>query len=76
MPYDAEGRHDSVPCPECGSTRTVSWHYREGFDELECRACGYRSDEEEIEALRREAADVLRGDDDAPFPTPDRPLRA
>lgn len=76
MAYDAEGRHDGVPCPDCGSTRTISWHYQEGFDELECRDCGFRSDAEDLDALRRESGDVLRSDDDAPFPPPDRPIRA
>ncbi|MFO7546108.1 MAG: hypothetical protein R6W77_11520 [Trueperaceae bacterium] len=37
----------------------MTFHYDEGFTELECPACGYRSDAEEIAALRRYAGDVL-----------------
>lgn len=76
MDYDAEGSHDGDRCPECGSANTITWHFREGFDELECRACGYRSDAAEISALRRDAVDLLRRDDRAPLPRPGRPLKA
>ncbi len=74
--YDAEGSHDGVPCPQCGSDATVSWRFAEGYDELECRTCGYRSDAEELEALEREVGDVLRGDEGPATPLPKRPLRA
>lgn len=74
--FDAEGSHDGVPCPECGSDATISWRYGEGFDELECTACGYRSEEADVAALERDAGDLLTGDDDAPRPRPRRPLRA
>lgn len=74
--YDAEGSHDGVPCPECGSDDTISWHYGEGFDELECRACGFRSDADDLADLERAAGDVLVGDDDTTAPLPRRPLRA
>ena len=74
--YDAEGSHDGVPCPQCGSDATVSWRFAEGYDELECRACGYRSDAEELDALEREVGDVLRGDEGPAGPLPKRPLRA
>jgi len=76
MDYDAEGSHDGRPCPKCGSDRTISWHFSEGFDELECRACGYRSDAGELTALRRESGDLLRRDEEAPIPAPGRPLQA
>ncbi len=66
--YDAEGREEGEACPECGSEDTITFHYREGFTELECRACGYRSDAEELAALQRFSGDVLQGDDDTPPP--------
>lgn len=50
---DAEGRHDGEPCPRCGSTATITYHYVEGFEELECPACGYASDAHELAALGR-----------------------
>jgi uncharacterized metal-binding protein (TIGR02443 family) len=74
--YDAEGSHDGVPCPTCGSEATISWHFAEGFVELECRTCGYRSDAEEIAALERESGELLAGDDPPEAPLPKRPLRA
>ncbi len=50
---DAEGRHDGVPCPRCGSVATITYLYVEGFEELECPTCGYVSDAAELEALGR-----------------------
>lgn len=50
---DAEGFHDEVPCPECGSLKTVTYRYVEGFSELECPTCGYRSDSQELADLTR-----------------------
>ncbi len=74
--YDAEGQYDGTPCPVCGAKEsTIRWHFIEGFDEIECRACGFRSDEDHIAALHREALDTLEGDDDAPPPRTG-PLRA
>ncbi|MFW5899493.1 MAG: hypothetical protein ACOCUN_03385 [Jiangellaceae bacterium] len=74
--FDAEGSFEGVPCPECGSEATVSWHFAEGFDELECRHCGYRSDEADLAELERDAGDVLLQDaSDAP-PLRKKPLRA
>jgi uncharacterized metal-binding protein (TIGR02443 family) len=74
--YDAEGSHDGVPCPECGNEDTISWHYDEGFDELECRACGFRSDARDLADLERAAGDVLIRDDETTAGLPRRPLRA
>lgn len=74
--YDAEGIREGTPCPECGSEETVTWRFLEGFDELECRRCGYRSDAAELDALERHAGDVLRKEDDDVPPPPKRPLRA
>lgn len=59
---DAEGFHEDIPCPECGSLNTVSYRYVEGFTELECPACGYRSDAQEISDLTRYQGVVLERD--------------
>lgn len=40
---------------------TITYSYAEGFEELECHACGYRSDEEELAALQRYSGDLLEG---------------
>lgn len=74
--YDAEGSRDGTPCPECGDEDTVTWRFEEGFEELECRRCGYRSDAEELAALERDARDLLLKDDPDPPPLPKRPLDA
>lgn len=71
--FDAEGVEAGDPCPECGSDATITFHYREGFTELECRACGYRSDAEELAALQRYAGDLLERDDDPASDTPPVP---
>jgi len=60
---DAEGRLERTPCPECGSQDTITYHYTEGFTELECRACGYRSDAEELSALQRYGGTLLESAD-------------
>lgn len=56
---DAEGFHEEVPCPECGSHDTVTYRYVEGFSELECPNCGYRSDSQELADLTRYQGAVL-----------------
>ncbi|MBX3142413.1 MAG: YheV family putative metal-binding protein [Trueperaceae bacterium] len=56
---DAEGFHEQTPCPECGSPETVTYYYNEGFEELECSACGYRSDTQSVSDLQRESGEVL-----------------
>ena len=74
--FDAEGRQDGSTCPECGrSDQTIRWHFLEGFDELECKACGYRSDELALQELHREARNTLDREDDVAPPRTD-PLRA
>lgn len=73
--FDAEGFEEGIVCPECGSDDTVSYHYREGFVELECRRCGYRSDAEELAALQRFDGELLEGDDEEP-PIPMKSLKA
>ena len=60
---DAEGFHDEVPCPECGSVNTVTYRYVEGFSELECPTCGYRSDADELSDLTRYQGVVLERDE-------------
>ncbi len=73
---DAEGRREEAPCPECGSRDTITYHYVEGFTEVECRACGYRSDADELSALQRFSGEVLeRSGDDLP-PVPMRAMKA
>lgn len=59
---DAEGFHEETPCPECGSVNTVTYRYVEGFSELECPACGYRSDSQELADLTRFQGLVLEGE--------------
>lgn len=74
---DAEGRLEKVPCPECGSRDTITYYYVEGFTELECRACGFRSDAEELSALQRYAGDLLESsEEEDPPPVPMSPMKA
>lgn len=56
---DAEGFNEEIPCPECGSVNTVTYRYVEGFSELECPNCGYRSDSQELAELTRFQGSVL-----------------
>lgn len=56
---DAEGFHEQTPCPECGSPETVTYYYNEGFEELECSQCGYRSDTQSVSDLQRASGEVL-----------------
>ena len=74
--FDAEGSLDFETCPECGSTDTITYRYREGFDELECTVCGFRSDQEELSELQRYSGDLLEGEEDALPPVPMRSLKA
>lgn len=73
--YDVEGRYDDTPCPRCGSCHTITYHYREGFDELECQACGYLSDHEELSALARFGGRLKEGAAPA-LPIPVKKLQA
>lgn len=73
--YDAEGSYDGLPCPECGSADTISYRYGEGFSELECQRCGYRSDREELSALGRYRGELRENSDEAPL-IPIKPLEA
>lgn len=40
---------------------TITYVYSEGFEELECPACGYRSDAEELDLLTRYDGQLLEG---------------
>jgi uncharacterized metal-binding protein (TIGR02443 family) len=51
--WDAEGSRDGETCPKCKSTKTITYHYKEGFTELECENCGYQSDMADIDQLTR-----------------------
>lgn len=81
---DAEGFNEETPCPECGSVNTVTYRYVEGFSELECPNCGFRSDSQELADLTRYQGLVLeRGlpsghtfDDRAADNLPPVPIRA
>jgi transcription initiation factor TFIIIB Brf1 subunit/transcription initiation factor TFIIB len=53
MRFDAEGWYLEDSCPRCGSTRTITYEYDEGFTELECEDCGFISDTEEVGELNR-----------------------
>ncbi len=68
--FDATGSHDGQVCPRCGSDATITYHYEEGFEELECSACGYISDSEELGALQRFSSELLESDTDTGRPVP------
>ncbi len=73
--YDAEGVAGEDPCPECESLDTVTYHFWEGFTELECRACGYSSEREDVTELTRYRGDLRESGRDKP-PVPVRKLEA
>jgi Zn ribbon nucleic-acid-binding protein len=74
--YDAEGHDDGPTCPACGRAPTWRFAYAEGFEEFECRACGWRSDEGELHALRRATGELLETEHGTVDPPLGRPLRA
>jgi Zn ribbon nucleic-acid-binding protein len=74
--FDAEGSFDDEPCPECGSNHTVTFRYDEGFSEIECQACGYRSDHQELSDLQRYSGDLLENDRESPPPVPFKSIKA
>ncbi len=73
--YDAEGVEGEETCPECGSLDTVTYHFWEGFTELECRACGYSTEREDIAELTRYRGDLRERERDLP-PVPVRKIEA
>ncbi len=66
--YDAEGSHDGEQCPRCGSEATITYHFAEGFTELECPECGYVSDSEQLADLQRFGGEILESEDGAGTP--------
>jgi uncharacterized metal-binding protein (TIGR02443 family) len=74
MSYDAEGHAGLERCPECKALDTVTYEYEEGFSELECRACGYSSELDEIGALTRFDGS-LKEADGAPGDRPRVPVK-
>ncbi|MEX2534684.1 MAG: hypothetical protein WD273_03705 [Trueperaceae bacterium] len=74
--FDAEGSFDDEPCPACGSKNTITYRFDEGFNELECRVCGYRSDQEELSDLQRYSGDLLENEDSVPAPVPFKSIKA
>lgn len=75
---DAEGFFEGVACPRCGC-ETITFHYREGFEENECPHCDYRSDAAELDELSRFSRDLLEANPDGrsdPPPIPRRSLKA
>ncbi|CAN5900535.1 hypothetical protein BH24DEI2_BH24DEI2_06970 [soil metagenome] len=57
--YDAEGSYDNDRCPKCGSLKTITYRYEEGFSELECETCGFHSDAPELSDLGRYRGELL-----------------
>ena len=74
--FDAEGSFDDEPCPVCGSRDTVTYEYEEGFSELECRLCGFRSDHQELSDLQRFSGDLLESEGHSPPPVPFKSIKA
>lgn len=68
--FDATGSQEAEICPRCGSDATITYHYEEGFEELECSACGYVSDAEELAALQRYDGQLLESEADSSTPIP------
>lgn len=73
---DAEGFREGAACPDCGSTDTITFRYNEGFDEVECPHCGYRSDALELDSLTRYSAELLEGNAVTELPIPRRSIQA
>lgn len=67
--FDATGSSEGQACPRCGSEATITYHYEEGFEELECTACGYVSDAEELAALQRFDGELKEVDPGAGHPS-------
>ncbi|MDQ3459489.1 MAG: hypothetical protein M3498_09370 [Deinococcota bacterium] len=68
MSWDAEGLEQGDICPECGSADTVTYEFSEGYSELECRCCGYATEQSDIAALTRYRGDLLEGGALPPVP--------
>ncbi len=68
MNFDAEGEYLDEVCPKCGSTKTITYIYDEGFSELECQACGHTTESEELSALNRYRGELREGEKEPPIP--------
>jgi uncharacterized metal-binding protein (TIGR02443 family) len=68
MTFDAEGEYLGEECPRCGSTKTITYQYEEGFTELECQNCGYTSEAPELTDLGRYKGDLREGEKRPPIP--------
>ena len=73
--FDAEGSRDGDTCPKCGSKKTVTYRFAEGFSDVECEACGFHSDRDELSELSRYRGELLEGDAKLP-PMPFKKLEA
>jgi Zn ribbon nucleic-acid-binding protein len=58
MRFDAEGEYLGDVCPKCGSSKTITYEYDEGFSELECENCGYTTEAAELSDLGRYRGDL------------------
>ncbi|MCA9838354.1 MAG: hypothetical protein KC422_15670 [Trueperaceae bacterium] len=66
--WDAEGSRDGETCPNCQSTKTITYHYAEGFTELECEACGYQTDLSDLDQLTRFRGELKEKTKATPIP--------
>jgi Zn ribbon nucleic-acid-binding protein len=75
MNFDAEGEYLGEICPKCGSSKTITYTYDEGFSELECQSCGHTTESEELSALNRYRGELREGEKQPP-PVPIKKLKA
>lgn len=68
MSWDAEGSCEGDLCPACGSADTVTFVYAEGYSEIDCRHCGFSSEQNDIGALTRYSGALLEGAASVPVP--------
>lgn len=76
MNFDAEGQGLGEVCPQCNSTKTVTYVYNEGFSELECEACGFNSEQLELSDLIRFQGTLLEQQTQNAPPIPLKKMRA
>jgi Zn ribbon nucleic-acid-binding protein len=68
MNFDAEGEYLGDVCPNCCSSKTITYVYDEGFSELECQNCGHTTESEELSALNRYRGELREGEKQPPIP--------
>jgi len=73
---DAEGFKEGIPCPNCGSKQTITFYFAEGFTELECESCYFRSDWKDAARLQQDLGDLLTSDASINMPGNIKPLKA